>query len=175
MAQIELKQPIVQEISETIADAKAVMLVKYLGLTVEQDTALRKDLRKAGVEYKVFKNTLMNLAFKGTECEALSKDLQGPNALAVSKTDATAPARVLAAYDKKFKCFNFVSGVIEGQYADADELRAVAEIPSREVLLGRLFGSMQSPIANFARVIKQIAEKDGAPAEEAAPEAAPAE
>ena len=71
MAKIELKQPIVQEISETIADAKAVMLVQYLGLTVEQDTALRKDLRKAGVEYKVFKNTLMNLAFKGTECEAL--------------------------------------------------------------------------------------------------------
>lgn len=174
MAKVELKQPIVQEIAATVKDAKAVMLVQYLGLTVEQDTALRKEMRANGIEYKVFKNTLMNIAFKGTEFEALSKDLQGPNALAVCKDDATAPARVLAAYDKKYKCFNFVAGVIDGEYADAAKLHEVAEIPSRDVLLGRLFGSMQSPITNFARVIKQIAEKDGAPAE-AAPEAAPAE
>ena len=173
MAKVELKQPIVQEIAETVKDAKAVMLVQYLGLTVEQDTALRKELREAGITYKVFKNTLMNRAFQGTEFEALCKDLEGPNALAVSKDDATAPARLLAPYVKKYKTFNFVSGVVEGEYADAAKCTEVSMIPSREELLGRLFGSMQSPIANFARVIKQIAEKDGeaAPAEEAAPAA----
>ena len=178
MAKVELKQPIVDEISGIVKDAKAVMLVQYLGLTVEQDTALRKELREAGVEYKVFKNTLMNRAFQGTEFESLSKDLNGPNALAVSKEDATLPARLLKPYAKKYDCVKLVGGVIEGEYADADKLAQIAEIPSREVLLGRLFGSMQSPITNFARVLKQIAEKDGeaAPAEAAAPaeEAAPA-
>ena len=171
MAKVELKQPIVQEIAETVKDAKAVMLVRYLGLTVEQDTALRKELREAGITYKVFKNTLMNRAFKGTEFEALTKDLEGPNALAVSKDDATAAARLLAPYIKKYKTFNFVSGVVEGEYADADKCDEISRIPSREELLGRLFGSMQSPVANFARVIKQIAENDGeaAPAAEAAP------
>ena len=180
MAKVELKQPIVQEIAETVKDAKAVMLVQYLGLTVEQDTALRKELREAGVTYKVFKNTLMNRAFAGTEFEALCKDLQGPNAIAVSKEDATAPARLLAPYVKKYKTLNWVAGVVEGEYADAAKCAEVSAIPSKEILLGRLFGSMQSPIANFARVIKQIAEKDGeAPAEAAAEapaeEAAPAE
>ena len=173
MAKVELKQPIVQEIAETVKDAKAVMLVRYLGLTVEQDTALRKELREAGITYKVFKNTLMNRAFQGTEFEALSKDLEGPNAIAVSKDDATAAARLLAPYIKKYKTFNFVSGVVEGEYADADKCDEISRIPSREELLGRLFGSMQSPVANFARVIKQIAEKDSEPAP--AVEAAPAE
>jgi len=176
MAKVELKQPIVQEIAETVKDAKAVMLVQYLGLTVEQDTALRKELREAGITYKVFKNTLMSRAFAGTEFEALCKDLEGPNAIAVSKEDATAPARLLAPYVKKHKTFNWVAGIVEGEYADAAKCAEVSAIPSREVLLGRLFGSMQSPVANFARVIKQIAEKDGeaAPAEAAAAEA-PAE
>ena len=173
MAKVELKQPIVQEIAETVKDAKAVMLVRYLGLTVEQDTALRKELREAGITYKVFKNTLMNRAFKGTEFEALSKDLEGPNALAVSKDDATAAARLLAPYIKKYKTFSFVGCVVEGEYADAEKCDEISKIPSREELLGRLFGSMQSPVANFARVITQIAEQDGAPAPAA--EAAPAE
>ncbi|MBQ0058927.1 MAG: 50S ribosomal protein L10 [Lachnospiraceae bacterium] len=173
MAKVELKAPIVAEIAETVKDAKAVMLVQYLGLTVEQDTELRKKLRENGVIYKVYKNTLMNRAFQGTENEPLTKDLEGPNALVVSKEDATAPARLLADYDKKIKCFNMVSGMIDGEYADAAKLAEVSKIPSKEVLLGRLFGSMQSPITNFARVLKQIAEKDGeaAPAAEEAPAA----
>ncbi|MDO4479191.1 MAG: 50S ribosomal protein L10 [Lachnospiraceae bacterium] len=170
MAKVELKQPIVDQISETIKDAKAVMLVKYLGLTVEEDTAMRKELREAGVTYKVFKNTLMNRAFQGTECEALCKDLEGGNALVVSKDDPTKPANIMAKYAKKYKPLTMVSGIIDGCYADAKKLDEVANIPSRDVLLGRLLGSMQSPITNFARVIKQIAEKDGE-----AVEAAPAE
>ena len=175
MAKVELKQPIVQEIAEAVNGAQAAVLVKYLGLTVEQDTALRKELREAGVNYKVYKNTLMRRAFEGTDFAQLDGHLDGPNALAVSKEDPIVAERILAKYAKQYKCFNMVAGVIEGGYADEAKLTEMANIPSREVLLGRLFGSMQSPIANFARVIKQIAEKDGEPAAApAAEEAAPA-
>lgn len=161
MAKVELKQPIVEEIASTVKDAQSAVIVQYLGLTVEQDTALRKELREAGVVYKVYKNTLMRRAFEGTEFEALCSHLEGANALAVCKDDAVKPANIIAKYAKKYKPLNFVAGVIEGKYADAAALDEIANIPSREVLLGRLFGSMQSPIANFARVIKQVAEKDG--------------
>ena len=175
MAQVELKQPVVQEIRDTVKDAQSVLLVKYLGLTVEQDTAMRKELREAGVQYKVFKNTMMNLAFKDTEYEELIPHLAGPNALCVTKEDPITGARIISKYVKQYDCVNMIAGIVDGSYLDAEGLAGVANIPTREVLLGRLFGSMQSPIANFARVIKQIAEKDGeaAPAEEAAE--APAE
>ena len=170
MAKVELKQPIVQEIGEQIKDAQSVLLVQYLGLTVEQDTAMRKELREAGVAYKVYKNTMMNLAFKGTDCEPLVEKLEGPNALAIHKEDPTAAARILAKYAKQYKCFNMIAGIVEGKYVEGEALDEVSRIPTRDELLARLFGSMQSPIANFARVIKQIAEKDGeaAPAEAAA-------
>ncbi len=165
MAKVELKQPIVAEISEVIKDAQSVVLVDYRGLTVEQDTALRKQLREAGVNYKVYKNTLMNFAFKGTDFEALAPYLNGPSAIAVSTEDATAPARVIAEFAKKAKALEIKAGVVEGNLYDAKGMQAVAEIPSRDVLISRLLGSLQSPITNFARVIKQIAEKDGEVAE----------
>ena len=172
MAKVELKQPIVNEISDSIKDAQAVVLVNYSGLTVEQDTVLRKELRESGVQYKVYKNTMMHRAFEGTACEDLIQHLHGTNALAISDTDATAPARILAKYVKNYKCFNFVGGVVEGKYQDEKGLQALSTIPSREVLLGRLLGSMQSPITNFARVLKQIADKNGdAPAADAPAEA----
>ena len=161
MAKVELKQPIVAEISEVIKDAQSVVLVDYRGLTVEEDTALRKQLREAGVNYKVYKNTLMNFAFKGTDFEALAPYLNGPSAIAVSTEDATAPARVIAEFAKKAKNLEIKAGVVEGTLYDAKGMQAVAEIPSRDVLISRLLGSLQSPITNFARVIKQIAEKDG--------------
>ena len=161
MAKVELKQPIVAEISEVIKDAQSVVLVDYRGLTVEEDTALRKQLREAGVNYKVYKNTLMNFAFKGTDFEALAPYLNGPSAIAVSTEDATAPARVLAEFAKKAKNLEIKAGVVEGTLYDAKGMQAVADIPSRDVLISRLLGSLQSPITNFARVIKQIAEKDG--------------
>ncbi len=175
MAKVELKQPIVEEISNSLKDAKSAMLVQYLGLTVEQDTALRKELREAGITYKVYKNTLMKRAFEGTDFAQLDSHLNGPNALAVSVDDPVAPAKIFAKYAKNYKVFSLVGGIVEGQYYDAAQLETLATIPSREVLLGRLLGSMQAPIANFARVIKQIAEKDaeGAP-EAAAPAEAPA-
>ena len=165
MAKVELKQPIVEEISANIKDAQSVVLVDYLGLSVAEDTQLRKQLREAGVTYKVYKNTMIRFAAKGTEFEALEPHLEGPTALAVSKEDATAPARVLAEFAKKADKLELKGGVVEGTYYDAAGIGVIASIPSREVLLGRLLGSMQSPITNFARVLNQIAEKNGEGAE----------
>ena len=176
VAIVELKQPIVQEISEQIKDAQSVVVVDYRGLTVAEDTQLRKQLREAGVAYKVYKNTLVNFAIKGTDFESLSDVLEGPNAFAISTTDATAPARVIAKFAKTAPALEIKAGVVEGTFYDADGMKAIATIPSREELLSKFLGSIQSPIANFARVINQIAEKGGAAdVEVKAEEAAPAE
>ena len=175
MAKVELKKPIVDEISEVINGAQGVVLVDHRGLTVEQDTNLRKQLREAGVTYKVYKNTMMNFAFKGTDCEALVPHLEGPSAIAVSKDDATAPARILVKFAKDAPKLELKAGVVEGVYYDTKGIAEVAKIPGREVLISRLLGSMQSPIANLARVLDQIAEKGGAAScESAAKEEAPA-
>ena len=182
MAKIELKKPIVEEISENVKDAASVILVDYRGLTVEQDTVLRKQLREAGITYKVYKNTMMNFAFKGTDFEKLSDNLEGPSAIAISKDDATAPARVLAKFAKTAPALEIKAGVVDGELYDAKGIDELSKIPSREELLSKFLGSIQSPIANFARVMNQLAEKGGASeceapaAEEAAPveETAPA-
>ena len=160
MAKIELKQPIVEEISASIKDAASVVVIDYKGITVAQDTALRKKLREAGVKYKVYKNTMMTRAFQGTEFEGLSASLEGTNAIAISKDDATAAARVLAKFAKTADALEIKGGVVDGTYYDAAGMNQIASIPSREVLLSKLLGSMQSPVTNFARVIKQIAEKN---------------
>ena len=159
MAKIEEKKPIIQEIKDNLDGAKSVVLVDYLGLTVEQDTNLRRALRKEEITYKVYKNTLIKRAIEGTEFESLSKDLEGPTAIVVSKNDATAPARVIAEFAKTADKLNLKSGVVEGTYYDAKGIEAIAQIPSRETLLSRLLGSLQSPIANLARVINQVAEQ----------------
>ena len=176
MAKVELKKPIVEEIAESIKDAQSVVLVDYRGLTVEQDTVLRKQLRESGIIYKVYKNTMINFAVKDTEFADLAPLLEGPTAIAISKDDATAPARIIAQFAKTAPLLEMKAGVVEGTFYDAAGINAIAEIPSRDVLLGRLFGSMQSPIANLARVLNQIAEKGGAgAAEEPKAEEAPQE
>ena len=178
VAKIELKQPIVEEISASIKDAQSVVLVDYRGLTVEQDTRLRKELREAGITYKVYKNTMMNFAFKGTDFEALAPYLEGPSAVAISTTDATAPARVLCKFAKEADKLEVKGGVVEGTVYDAAGIADIAKIPSRDELISKLLGSLQSPITNFARVMNQLAEKGGASACEApaaTEEAAPAE
>lgn len=162
MAKVELKQPIVAEIAELFDGAAAAVVADYRGLTVEQDTELRKKLREAGVSYKVYKNTMIRFAAKGTAFEALEPNLEGPTALAVSKTDATAPARILAEFAKKAEALELKGGVVDGVYYDAKAIKEIATIPSREILLGKLLGSIQSPITNFARVLKQIAESNEA-------------
>lgn len=166
MAKVELKQPIVDEIKGYVNDAKAAVLVDYRGLTVEQDTALRKALREAGVVYKVYKNTLLKRAFEGTDFAQLNQDLEGPTAIAFSSDDATAPARVLNKFVKDIDALEFKAGVVEGTYYDVKGIQVLATIPSREELISKLLGSLQSPITNFARVIKQIAEKQGESAAE---------
>ena len=164
MAKVEMKKPIVDEIAASIEGAQGVVLVDYRGLTVEQDTELRKQMREAGVTYKVYKNTMMNFAFKGTEFEALAPYLEGPNAIAISKEDATAPARILSKFAKTAPALELKAAVVEGTLYDTEGVKALANIPSREELLAKLFGSMQSPISNFARVLNQIAESKGAEA-----------
>lgn len=158
MAKIELKQPVVQEISELLNGATSAVVVDYRGLTVEQDTQLRKNLREAGVTYKVYKNTMIRFATKGTEFEGLDAYLEGPTALAVSKDDATAPARILNNFAKTAPALELKAGVVEGAAYDTAGIKLIADIPSRDELLGRLLGSIQSPVANFARVLNQIAE-----------------
>ena len=160
MAKIELKQPIVDEIKAQVEGAQTAVILNYSGVTVEQDTKLRKAMREAGITYKVYKNTLMKRAFVGTEFEALNDSLEGPNAIAISKEDATAPARLVAKFAKEIPNLEMVAGVVEGQFYDAKGMQAISQIPGREELIGRLLGSMQSPIANFARVLNQIAEKN---------------
>ena len=169
MAKVELKQPIVDEISGVINGAQSVVVVDYLGLTVAEDT----QLREAGVTYKVYKNTLVNRAIQGTEFEGLKDVLEGPSAFAVSTEDATAPARILAKFAKTAPALEIKAGVVEGTFYDAEGMKAIAAVPSRDELLGKLLGSIQSPITNLARVLNQIAEQGGAA--DAAVEAAPAE
>ena len=177
MAKVEVKQPIVDKIAEEIKDAQSVVLVDYRGLTVAQDTELRKQLREAGVIYKVYKNTMMKRAFEGTEFAALDDCLEGPSAIAISKDDATAPARIICDFAKKAEALEVKAGVVEGSVYDAAGIQELSKIPSREVLLSKLLGSLQSPITNLARVLNQIAEQGGeaAPAEAAEETATDAE
>ena len=158
MAKVELKQPIVDEIKAQLDGAKSMVVVDYRGISVADVTELRKQCREAGVVYKVYKNTMVKRAVEGTEFEGVVKDLEGTNAFAISKEDATAPARIVANFAKKAEKLEIKAGVVEGNYYDAKGMTAIANVPSREVLLGKLLGSIQSPIANFARVINQIAE-----------------
>ena len=163
MAKIEIKQPIVDEIKSKVEGATTVVLVDYRGLNVEQDTRLRKNLREAGCEYKVYKNTIMRRAFEGTDCAQLDSLLEGPSAIAISKDDATAPIRILNNMAKEAEALEFKAAIVEGNFYDAEGVKALASIPSREELISKLLGSLQSPITNLARVLKQIAEKgDGA-------------
>ena len=161
MAKVEMKKPIVDEIKGYVADAKSAVLVDYRGLTVEQDTNLRKKLREAGVVYKVYKNTYLKMAFEGTDFAQLNGHLEGPTAIAFGIEDATSPARVLAEVAKTAEALEFKAGVVEGTYYDVKGIQVIATIPSKDVLISKLLGSLQSPITNFARVIKQIAEKNG--------------
>ena len=160
MAKVELKKPVVEEISELLNGAATAVVVDYRGLTVAEDTELRKQLREAGVVYKVYKNSMINFAIKDTEFADLAQHLEGPTAIAVCKDDATAAARVLAKFAKTAEALEIKGGVVDGVYYDAAGIGQIASIPSREVLLSKLLGSMQSPVTNFARVIKQIAEKN---------------
>ena len=164
MAKVEQKKVIVDEIKQKLEKASSVVVVNARGLTVEQDTILRKSLREAGVDYKVYKNTMVR--FADTQFEGLEPYLEGPSTFAFSYEDATAAASILSKTAKEVKVLEFKAGVVEGITYDAEGMKAIAEIPSREVLLSKLLGSFKSPVSSFARVIKQIAEKNGEQAAE---------
>lgn len=150
-----------------------------MGTTVAEADAMRKKLREADVDYSVYKNTLMKRAIAGTEFEKLGDVMQGPSAIAISKDDATAPARVLKEAITSYKKMEFKAGIVEGEFYDKDGIEQIASIPSRDELIAKFMGSIQSPIGKFVRTLAAIAEAkpaDGAeaPAEEAAPAEAPA-
>lgn len=159
MPKVEIKQTVVNEIKEKLDGASSVVIVDYRGLSVEEDTKLRKDLREANVLYKVYKNTMMNFAFEGTEFEELKQHLAGPSAIAISYEDPTAGPRTLNNIAKDFKALEFKAGVVEGTYYDDEGIKKVASIPSREELLAKLLGSFKSPISTFARTAKALADK----------------
>ena len=152
-------------IKAKLENAEAAVVIDYMGITVAEADAMRKQLREADVDYTVYKNTLVKRAIEGTKYEGLADALAGPSALAISQTDATAPARVLNKVMEEFKKMEFKAGVIEGELFDAAGIQAIADIPSRDELIAKFMGSIQSPIANFARVINQIAEQKGEGAE----------
>ena len=159
MAKVELKAPIIEEIKGNFDGAQGVVLADYRGLTVAQDTDLRRQLREAGVVYKVYKNTYIKRAIAGTTFEGLAASLEGPTAVAICKTDATAPARIISKFAKTAPKIEIKCGIVEGTFYDQNAIKAIADIPSRDELLSRLLGSLKSPITNMARVIKQIADK----------------
>jgi len=162
VAKIEQKQVVVNEIKEKLEKAVSVVVVSGRGLSVEQDTKLRKTLREVGIDYKVYKNTMVTLAVKGTQYEGLSQYLEGPSTFAFSYEDATLAAGLLNTAAKTMDKIEFKAGLIEGVVYDAAGMKAVAGIPSKEVLISKLLGSFKSPMSTFARVIQQIAEKDAA-------------
>ena len=163
------KQAVIDEIKAKLDGAEAVILVDYMGITVAQADALRKELRENDIDYTVYKNTLMKRAIAGTDFEPLGDAMEGPSAIAISKTDATAPGRILKKAMKDFNKMEFKAGVVEGVYYDKDGIEQIASIPSREELLAKFLGSIQSPVSKFVRTLAAIADdKGGAPAEDAA-------
>lgn len=150
---LQEKSEVVKELTEKIKAAKAIVLADYRGLTVEQDTELRNALRKAGVEYKVVKNTLTRFAAKENGLDGLDSFLNGPTAMAVSTSDLIAPAKVLAEYAKKYEKLELKVGVVEGKIIDVNEIKALAELPPREVLISRVLAGFNAPITGFVNVL----------------------
>ena len=153
------KQIIIDEIQDKYQRAESAVVIDYMGITVAEADEMRKKLREAEVDYTVYKNTLVKRAIEGTKYEALGEILEGPSGFAFSYDDATAPARVLNDARKAYKKMEFKGGIIEGEYYDKENIEKIAAIPSRDTLISKFMGSIQSPIANFARVVAQIAEQ----------------
>ena len=153
-----LKEAKVAEIKEKLEKANSVVINKYQGLTVEEDTLLRKNLREAGVEYKVYKNTLVILAAKELGLEGIVEYLEGPVSIAFGYEDVTVAARVLNDFAKDHKKLELKAGIVDGEIYDEAKIKQLATIPSKEVLIAKLLGSIKSPISSFARVINAIAE-----------------
>ncbi|MGN1385154.1 MAG: 50S ribosomal protein L10 [Bacillus sp. (in: firmicutes)] len=156
---IEAKKQIVQEIADKFKASKSTIVVDYRGLNVAEVTELRKQLREAGIEFKVYKNTLTRLAAESAEVAELNSALTGPNAIAFSTEDVVAPAKILNDFAKKHEALEIKAGVIEGNVASVEEVKALAELPSREGLLSMLLSVLQAPIRNLALATKAVADQ----------------
>ena len=152
------KQIIIDEIKAKLDGAQSAVLIDYMGTTVAQADAMRKKLREANVDYTVYKNTLIKRAIEGTEFAPLADVLDGPSAIAISKEDATAPARVLKEVIDEFKKMEFKAGVVEGTFFDQNGIKEIANIPNRDVLIAKFMGSIQSPVSKAVRTFQAIAD-----------------
>ncbi|MDD7796440.1 50S ribosomal protein L10 [Clostridium sp. 'White wine YQ'] len=155
----QLKEAKVAEIKEKLEKAQSVVLANYQGLTVEEDTQLRKSLREAGIEYKVYKNTLVTLAAKELGHEGIVQYLEGPVSVAIGYEDATAPARVLNDFAKGHKKLELKAGLVAGEVYDSEKVKQLAEIPPKEVLIAKLLGSFKAPLSNLAYLLNAVKDK----------------
>ncbi len=171
---LEQKKQQVAELTEILKNSVAGVVVDYKGINVADDTALRKELREAGVKYSVVKNTLLGLAAKGAGLDDLTKVLEGTTAIAVSPEDHTAAARILKKFADKSKTFSIKSGYLEGGVIDLATIDSLAKLPTRDVLLATVCNAFNAPIAAFARAVQAIVDKGGVENCEAAPAEAPA-
>ena len=147
------KQAVVKELVEKLSQAKGAVIINYRGITVSQDTKLRRKLSEAGVEYHVVKNTMTRLAAHELGITGLDTYLEGPSAIAASTVDPVAPAKIISEFAKEFKVIEIKAGLLEGKVIDADEVKALANLPSREVLLAKLLGTLNAPITGFVNVL----------------------
>lgn len=152
------KQQIVTDIATKLRESKSTVIVNYRGLNVAQVTDLRRELREAGVDFKVYKNTLARRATAESDLTVLDEYLVGPTAIAFSNEDVIAPAKVLANFSKSHDALTIKAGIIEGQFLEEAKIKEIAEIPSREGLLAMLLSVLQAPIRNFALITKALAE-----------------
>ncbi len=159
---IAQKEQLVNEVAEKIAKAKSIVLVNHCGLTVEQDTALRVDMRKADVEYKVIKNTILVRAFEKAGYTGFEKVFEGPTAVAFSYEDTVAGAKIVVENGTKTKMLEIKGGVIEGKIASVEEIKVLASIPAKPVLIGQLLGLLTSPMRGLAVAISEVAKKQSA-------------
>ncbi|MDA7028284.1 50S ribosomal protein L10 [Bacillus sp. CLL-7-23] len=156
---IETKKAVVQEITSKLKESKSTIVVDYRGLNVSEVTELRKQLREANVEFKVYKNTMTRRAVEQAELDGLNDVLTGPNAIAFSAEDVIAPAKVINEFAKKHDALEIKAGVIEGKVSTVEEVKALAELPSREGLLSMLLSVLQAPVRNLALATKAVAEQ----------------
>lgn len=162
---LEKKQKQVAELAELIKSSVAGVVVDYKGISVADDTALRKELREAGIKYTVVKNTLLGRAIEGTDLESMKEVLEGTTAIAVSPEDHVAAARILAKFADSHDSFKIKAGYLDGKVIDLETINSLAKLPSREILLATVVGAFQAPIAAFARAVQAIVDKNDEAAE----------
>lgn len=167
---LEEKKAVVASLTEKIKAATAGVIVSYQGITVDKDTEMRSALRKAGIEYKVYKNSITGRACEDAGYAGVKDYLSGMTAIAITTGDEVAPAKILKEYAGKIDAFSIKCGFVDGNVIDADSVNALADVPSKPILVGKMLGTMMSPVQKLASVLQQIVDKnsDGAPAAETA-------